>query len=204
MEGLLERELHRVLDIATFLDPRRAAPSSPPGFAGAAATTKERVEEVRERILISEEIPHFLFGHRAIAAGTAHVDVPGASLGAGGVAVRRTWPLLPLLTRLLVHLPVGAELVVLLSLLAVSQDFVRFVDFLELGLGGLVPGIYVGMVLAGELPERLLQLFVRRVLGDAERLVVVLEFHIQCARGPTPARSRAATSRRARAAGAAD
>ena len=60
MEGLLERELHRVLDIATFLDPRRAAPSSPPAFAGATAAAKERVEEVRERILISEEIPHFL------------------------------------------------------------------------------------------------------------------------------------------------
>jgi hypothetical protein len=166
-----------VLDIATFLDPCGAAPSSPPGFTSA-ATAKERVEEVRERILISEEIPHFLFGHRAITAGTTHVDVPGASLGAGGVAVRRTWPLLPLLTRLLVHLPVGAELVVLLSLLAVSQDLVRFVDLLELGLGGLVPGIHVWMVLAGELPERLLQLLVRRVLGDAERLVIVLEFHL--------------------------
>ena len=33
------------------------------------------------------------------------------------------------------------------------------------------------MVLAGQLPVRLLELLVRRRLGDAERLVVILEFH---------------------------
>ena len=113
---------------------------------------------------------------------------------AGGVAERRHRATLALLLRLLVHPPVGAELVVLLSLLAVPEDLVRFVDFLELGLGGLVARVDVGMVLARELPERLLDLFLGGGLGDAERLVIVLEFHIQCARGPTPARSRAATS----------
>ena len=69
---------------------------------------------------------------------------------------------LALLLRLLVHPPVGAELVVLLALLGVAEHLVGLVDLLELRLGGLVAGVHVGMVLAGELAVRLLDLLLRR------------------------------------------
>ena len=90
---------------------------------------------------------------------------------------RRPAAVVALLPRLLVHAPVGAELVVLLALLRIAEDLVRLVDLLELRLGRLVAGVHVGMMLAGELAVRLLDLFLRRALGDAERLVIVLEFH---------------------------
>ena len=65
---------------------------------------------------------------------------------------------------------------------AIAEHLVGLVDLLELRLGGLVARVHVGMMLAGELAVRLLDLFLRRALGDAERLVVVLEFHYSCAR----------------------
>jgi hypothetical protein len=159
VEGLLERQLDRMLDVASLLAARRPA-ARPAAFARPArAAAEERLEEIRERILIAEEILHLLFGHRPVAAGAAtHVDGPGAAL-TRGVAERRTRPRLSLLLRLLVHPPVGAQLVVLFPLVGIAEHFVRFVDLLELPLGGLVPGIDVGMELPRQLAERLLDLF---------------------------------------------
>ena len=61
--------------------------------------------------------------------------------------------------------PVGAEQVVLLALLGVGQDGVRLVDVLEPLLGGLVAGVPVGMVLARELAEGLLDVGLRAPAG---------------------------------------
>jgi hypothetical protein len=50
-----------------------------------------------------------------------------------------------------------AEAVVLLPLFRVGEDRVRLVDLLEPILRGLVAGVPVGVVLKGELAERLLE-----------------------------------------------
>src|SRR5213079_1532524 len=67
-----------------------------------------------------------------------------------------------------------AEGVVLLSLLGIGEHVVRALDLLEALLGGLVPGVLVRVVLARELPVRLLELVRGGVLSDAEHLVEVL------------------------------
>ena len=176
---LLERELDLVLDVAPLLRTGRPALPGPRSLARPTAAAEERLEEVRERILVPEQLVHFLFAHGAVAAGTAHVDVPGAAARARTRAPERraAGEALALLLRLVVHLPVRAELVVLAPLLRIAEHFVCLVDLLEPRLGGLVAGVDVRMVLARKLPIRLLQLFVGSRLRDAERLVVVLEFH---------------------------
>ena len=135
----------------------------PPRFPAAAA--EERAEKVGERILVAEEILHLVGRHGAVAAARpAHVDRPGilrtaaAERAAAGEA-------LPLLLGLFVHPPVRAELVVLAALVGVAEHLVRFVDLLELGLGGLVARVDVGMELPGKLAERLLDLFSVAVLA---------------------------------------
>ena len=70
--------------------------------------------------------------------------------------------------------PVGAaERVVRLALLGVGEHVVRALHLLEALLGGVVAGVSVGVVLAGELPVRLLDVVVGRVLRDAEDFVRV-------------------------------
>jgi hypothetical protein len=63
--------------------------------------------------------------------------------------------------------------VVLLALLGIGQDVVRLGDLLEALLRLLVPLVRVGVVLPRELAVALLDLIRRRVLGDAQGLVVV-------------------------------
>ena len=140
-----------------------------------AAAGEKCVEEIGERIFVAEEVAHFFRRHGAIAAlsapSAAEVGVPLAGIessGAGSAAAA---------LRLLVHLPVRAELVVFLALLGVADDLVRLVDFLEAAFGGFVPGIDVGMILARHLSEGLLHLFGGGGFGNAERCVIVLEVH---------------------------
>src|SRR5262249_18000663 len=109
--------------------------------------------------------------HRAVAAArSADVDVPSAAAKLTRIesrsAVAGARPARP---GLLVHPPVRAELVVLAALVGVAEHLVRLVDFLELRLGGLVARIDVRMVLARQLPVRLLDFLFRRGLRDAER-----------------------------------
>src|SRR5207244_4250113 len=115
--------------------------------------------------------------HRAEAAAlrAAEIDVP--CIAALETAARRA-------ASLLVHAPVGAELVVLFSFLRIAEHLVRLVDLLEFPLGGLVPWLDVGVVLARELPKRLLDLFRGGGLGHAQRRVVVFEVHPSYQRPP--------------------
>ena len=170
VERFVERQVDLVLDVAPLLNPRRATGPLPSACARSAAA-EERLEEIGERILVAEEIPHLLFGHRPVTTGAARV-------GRVGAAAEGRAPRLPLLLRLLVHAPVGAQLVVLPALLRIAEDLVRLVDLLELRFRRLVARVHVGMVLARQLAVRLLDLLFRRRLGDAERGVVVLE--VQC------------------------
>ena len=68
----------------------------------------------------------------------------------------------------------AASLVVFLTLLGIGQHVVGLGGLLETSLGSLVTGVGVGMVVPGDLAERLLDLLGLRVLGDTEDLVVVL------------------------------
>ena len=65
------------------------------------------------------------------------------------------------------------ELVVGGAFLRVRQNLVGLFRFLELGLGGLVARIAVGVELHGKPPVGLLDLGLRRVARDPERFVVV-------------------------------
>ena len=67
--------------------------------------------------------------------------------------------------------PVGADLVVLLALLGVTEDVVGGADLLEALLRS---GVGVGVELLGQLPVGARDLLVRRRRDDAEHLVVVL------------------------------
>jgi hypothetical protein len=64
-----------------------------------------------------------------------------------------------------------------LALVGVRQDLVRLLDLLELLLGLRVTGIAVRMVLHRKLAISLLELFLRRVLRDAENLVKITFRH---------------------------
>src|SRR5687767_3786417 len=172
VERVVERQVELVLDVAAgpltgACTPRPAAGTLE---ASAAAPAKEGREEVRERAGVPEHLLHLFLGHRPVAAArrTADVDVPlpgertaGATGGAG----------------LFVLAPVRAQLVVLFPLGGVAEDFVGLVDLLELRLRGFVARVHVRVILPRQLPEGLLDLLFGSGLGDAERGVVVLEFH---------------------------
>src|SRR5690606_25726694 len=68
------------------------------------------------------------------------------------------------------------------ALLLVAQDFIGFLDFLELFLGVFAVRIAVRMVLHGQLPVGLLQFIVRGVLRHAQDFVVIAFCHIGWAR----------------------
>src|SRR5262249_38845852 len=149
-------------------------PGAPARFLGGSAA-KEGLEEIRERVVAPEHLVHFFLGHRpvaALAAGSAaEVHVESAELtGIEAGAARRG-------ASLLVGAPVRAQFVVFLALRRIAEDLVGLVDLLEAGLGRLVAWVHVGMVLARQLAERLLDLFFARGLRDAERGVVVFEVH---------------------------
>src|SRR5581483_10421243 len=90
---------------------------------------------------------------------------------------RRPSPSSPGALPLFVAAPVGAELVVLLSLLGVGEDVVRLVDLLEALLGRLVVRVEVGVELTGELAVSRADLFVGGSLFEPQGRVVVLELH---------------------------
>src|SRR5262249_21197876 len=110
-------------------------------------------------------------------------DVPAASAAVGPeperVAAReRVACRVGIDARSAVRLPVLAQAVVLLALVGIGQDRVGLVDRLEARLGGLVAGLLVRVVLAGELAEGLLDVGLACGPRDPERLVVVLEIHL--------------------------
>src|SRR5688500_14484984 len=125
-----------MLDVPSLLRPRRPSLARAPSLRAGAA--EKRLEEVGERILVAEQLVHLLFAHGPVAAARPpHVDRPGAFAGTAAAERAAAGPCLPLLLRLFVHPPVGAQLVVLPALVRVPEHFVRFVDFLEPGLRSL-------------------------------------------------------------------
>src|SRR5262249_41075979 len=125
--GFGERNLDRLLDIgaAPRAEFRRRGASARIG-ACRATTAEERIEEIRESSRIVVEL---------VAGGAT--SAPRGAVGAVGARARRACGGAELL------LPVWAQRVVLMTLLRVGEDIVRFVDFLELGLGGLIAWIDV-------------------------------------------------------------
>src|SRR5688572_31450077 len=78
---IFESQLELVFDVASLARGPRAPARAPAGIVSRAAggTAEERVEEIGERIAVTEHLAHFLFGHRAEAAAltsAADVDVP--------------------------------------------------------------------------------------------------------------------------------
>ncbi len=162
-EGIFERQLDLLFDVAP-LARRPAASAASPRRPGARplAAAEEGVEEIGERIGVSEHALHLFRRHRAESAAARS----SAAAAVFDVPARRRAGARP---GLFVRAPVRAELVVLLPLVGIAEHLVRLVDFLELRFGGLVTLIDVRMVLARELAERLLDFFISGRFGDAER-----------------------------------
>jgi hypothetical protein len=131
VKGVLERELDLVFDVASLS--RRPRPRATSSLGTAEAAAEEGVEEVGERIGVTEQRLHLLGRHRAEASGRP----------TGSVAPRRPG-LRAAGTGLLVHPPVRAQLVVLASLLGIAEHFVGLVDLLEPGSAALSPGFTSG------------------------------------------------------------
>src|SRR5215471_2044894 len=196
--GVLKSELKLLFDVTSGTGARtRGAVRASTHIAAetsAATTTEKRLEEVGERAPVPEHLPHFLFSHRPIAAASRlapEANVP-ARLTAEACAAGR---------HVFVRTPIRAELVVFFALLGIAKDLVRLVDLLELRLSSFVAWIDVRVVLARQLPERLLQILVGGGLRDAQGGVVVLEVHGQSrsvpSRGQACVRSRRVPGRRA-------
>src|SRR5207302_3897061 len=73
--------------------------------------------------------------------------------------------------------PIGAELIVLLALLRIAQDFVGFIDLLKFFFSRLLVLGDVGMIFARQFPERAFDLVIGRSFRDAESFVIIPELH---------------------------
>ena len=165
-DGLPEIDIHHVFEVAALfgLGLRRAAPRppkncekmsrKPPASAprsrgarrGCRAAGPARCEEIRK--IEAAEI-------HVRAGGPAGTRPPGRRAGKAVLGIE-------------------AVLVVHLALLRVAQDVVGFLDVLEALLGGLVPGVQVGMILARELPVGLADLVRGGLARNAQRFVIVV------------------------------
>src|SRR5262245_51859267 len=160
-----------MLEVATLSRP--APPGARAGLArGTCRAAEKGMEEIRKRI-VAKRLAHFVGAHRAEPArsAAAEMHVPAALRSAAAEAGTAGG------SRLLVHPPIRSELVVFLPLGWIAQDLVGFVDLFELRFRSLVARIHVGMMLARELAERLLDLFVGGGFHHAKRRVIVFEVH---------------------------
>src|SRR5580704_13863743 len=126
------------------------ASSSAEAARASAATAKELLEEIAETRTVKMKL------------GTVLETAVESAL-----RLRRAFGMVPIL----------AQFVVLAPFDRVAQDFVGFVDLLELFLGGGFVLGDVGMIFAGERAEGLFDFGVGGVSRHAEHGVVVLEFN---------------------------
>src|SRR5207247_10045192 len=75
--------------------------------------------------------------------------------------------------------PIRPELIVLLTLLRIAQDFVGFVDLLKLFFGGLFVLRDIGMMFSRQLAKSGSNLILARFLLDARRCVITTTLHRQ-------------------------
>ena len=133
----------------------RAARAVLPLLAGtttrAIATAKELLEKIAEARAIEMEF-RTIFGTSA-----------ESTLRLRGLAFRM--------------LPVRSQFIILPPFLRIAENFVCLVECLEFFLGTLFVFGDIGMMFARELAEGLLDCAAARVPGNAENVVVVLEFN---------------------------
>src|SRR5262249_35743722 len=142
----------------------------PCGFPGA---TGRRPPGSGSRLLAEEHAEEVRKPSSALATGRPELvaDVPARAIGPEPERVaagERIAPGIRIDTRAAVRLPFLAEPVVLRALVGIGQDRVGLVDRLEARLGGLVAGLLVRVMLAGELAEGLLDVGLRSGPRDPE------------------------------------
>src|SRR3954452_21885580 len=137
MERFVQRHHDVCLDIAPPLRTRFASTKAAAAESRLpASTAKERLEEVAESGPAELELNAAVSSAERIrTAALLLSSPPGWRLEAAARLV-----------------PVGAELIILLPLRWIAQDFVRFVDLLELLFGAFLILRDIGMVLPRELP----------------------------------------------------
>ncbi len=97
-------------------------------------------------------------------AASAEIESAEVELHAAGIVARR---------RARAGL-LESELVVHLAFFSVGENVVGFLHLLELFFRGFIAGVQVGVVFPRELPVGLANLFLARLAGDAEHVVVIL------------------------------
>ena len=98
--------------------------------------------------------------------------------GSAGIPTAPASPRLSCLFEGFRVLPVLTVLVVFLSFLRVAQHLVGFVDLLEFFMGFLVIGIEIGVVFSSQFAVGGAYLFLRRIFGNAQGLVIIDEIHV--------------------------
>ena len=155
---VLEAERQRDLVVASATGPAPVSGAAAAGKPLRAGAAEEHVEEGTEAGGVTRDA--------AAEAASVAAEVEAEVLPSGrGSAFG------------LNSLPGGAVLVVLAALLLVLEHLVRLADVLEEALGARVL-VHVRVELAGELAIGPLDIRRRGVLRDAQRLVVVLVFHL--------------------------
>src|ERR1035437_5133124 len=79
--------------------------------------------------------------------------------------------------RIHASIPIGTQLVVFPATFRIAQHLIGLVDFLEFLLRRLFVFGDVRMILAGQLAEALLDVFLRRLRRHPEHLVIIFEFN---------------------------
>src|SRR5262249_3696590 len=138
-----------------LLSPLRAHLIVGESESGAAAATEELLEEIAEARAV--EVKLEVLGARWSTPATGLLTRRRTETGSG--------------------LPVGAQFIVTLALLRIAQDLISFVDLFELRLGGLFLFGDVGVILASEFTESLLDGILAGIAWHAESRVVIFEFN---------------------------
>ena len=155
MERLFERHHEVGFDVlAPFRESGGILGVSP---TGSGAGAEELFEEIAEAGAVELEIE---------AGGTAVTGLLPA--GTGAVTGRVELGLVA---------PMGAQLIVFLAFRGIAEDFVGFVDLLELVFGAAFVFGDVGMVFAGELAKGLADFVIARAPVHTQDLVIVLKLY---------------------------
>jgi hypothetical protein len=161
VERFLERNHDVRLDVAAAFRGASTLPKWATAKTGLASTAKKLFEEITETSAAEFEFD--------------------AAVVAGRVATESAARLLRAPTRWRLKsprpVPISAQLVVFLPLLRIAQDFVGFVELFEFLFRRCLVLVDVGMVLARQFSEGLLNLVVTRRLRNAQRLVIISKFN---------------------------
>src|SRR5438552_2701793 len=161
MQSFLERDQNVGFNVTTPLcsgfPPSKSASAK---STASAAASKKCLEEVTKPGPAKFEFDPTISATRPVESSTGLLPFPSRGW------LKSAW-----------LIPVGAQLVVLLSFLRIPKDLVRFIDLFKFFLSCRFVFVNVGMVLAGELAKCLTNFVIAGRLWDAQCFVVISELY---------------------------